>query len=104
MSEEIKIEDTDEITSDDKLWALLGYIFGIVALLALLLEDKKERPFVKYHAINALVLWVIIVITSWFCVGFIFWFYSIYLGIRAYGGEWVEVPVLTDLAKNQGWM
>ena len=48
MSEEnfdmdIKDEVTfgeDEITGDDKLWALLGYIIGFIALLALLLEDK----------------------------------------------------------------
>ncbi len=36
MEEEIKVSETDgdEITSDDKIWALLGYIIGIVALLA----------------------------------------------------------------------
>ncbi len=104
MSEEIMIEEPNDITSNDKLWALLSYIFGIFAVIALLIEDKKNRPFLKYHAINALLLWVVIIITSWFCVGFIFWFYAIYLGIKAYGGDWVEVPVLTNLAKNQGWI
>jgi uncharacterized membrane protein len=105
MSEEIKIEDTNDITSDDKLWALLGYIFGIIAVLALLLEDKKNRPFLKYHAINALLLWAVIFVTSWLCgLGIIVWIYAIYLGIKAYGGDWVEVPVVTDFAKKQGWL
>jgi uncharacterized membrane protein len=105
MSEEIKIEDTNDITSDDKLWALLGYIFGIIALLVLLLEDKKNRPFLKYHAINALLLWAVAILTSWLCgLGVIVWIYGIYLGIKAYGGDWVEVPGLTDFAKKQGWL
>ena len=105
MSEEIKIEDTNDITSDDKLWALLGYIFGIIAVLALLLEDKKNRPFLKYHAINAVLLWAVIFVTSWLCgLGIIVWIYAIYLGIKAYGGDWVEVPVVTDFAKKQGWL
>ena len=105
MSEEIKIEDTNDITGDDKLWALLGYIFGIVAILALLLEDKKNRPFVKYHAMNALLLWVVIFLTSWICgLGLIVWIYAIYLGVKAYGGDWVEVPGLTDFGRKQGWM
>jgi uncharacterized membrane protein len=105
MSEEIKIEDTNDITSDDKLWALLGYIFGIIAVLALLLEDKKNRPFLKYHAINAILLWAVIFVTSWLCgLGIIVWIYAIYLGIKAYGGDWVEVPVVTDFAKKQGWL
>ena len=105
MAEEIKIEDANDITSDDKLWALLSYIFGIVAIIVLLLEDKKNRPFIKYHAVNALLLWVVIFLTSWLCgLGLIVWIYAIYLGIKAYGGDWVEVPALTDFGRKQGWM
>ena len=105
MAEEIKIEDANDITSDDKLWALLSYIFGIVAIIVLLLEDKKNRPFIKYHAVNALLLWVVIFLTSWLCgLGLIVWIYAIYLGIKAYGGDWVEVPALTDFGRKQGWL
>ena len=33
-----------EITSDDKLWALLAYIFSpLVPIIILLMEDKKSR-------------------------------------------------------------
>ena len=31
------------------------------------------------------------------------WFYSIYLGFKSYQGEWVEVPVISDFVRNQGW-
>ncbi|HET6447076.1 MAG TPA: hypothetical protein VFI27_21135 [candidate division Zixibacteria bacterium] len=113
MSEEnfdmdIKDEVTfgeDEITGDDKLWALLGYIIGFIALLALLLEDKKNRPFVRYHAIQSLMLWAIAVVLSiTACLWILPWAYGIYVGILAYQGQWVEIPVLTDFAKNQGWI
>lgn len=107
MGEEIKVVDTndEEITSDDKLWALLGYIFGIVALLALLLEDKKDRPFIRYHAFQALMLWAITVVLSiTVCLWILPWAYGIYVGIQAYQGQWVVIPVLTDFGRNQGWL
>jgi hypothetical protein len=28
----------------------------------------------------------------------------IYLAVKAYQGEWVTVPLLTDFCKNQGWI
>ena len=64
----------EEISSDDKLWALLGYIFGLVAIIALLIEDKKNRPFIKYHAVQALMVSVVTVLLSWtVCGWFIPW-------------------------------
>ena len=105
MAEEIKIEDTDDITSDDKLWALLSYIFPLIAVIVLLLEDKKNRPFIKFHAVNALMLGVIMIVAIiTICGPVIVWVYAIYLGIKAYGGDWIEVPVLTDFGRKQGWM
>jgi hypothetical protein len=40
-----------DITSDDKLWAALGYPIPLVPIIVLLMEEKKERPFIKFHAI-----------------------------------------------------
>lgn len=93
-----------EITSDDKLWALLAYIFSpLVPIIIMVMEDKKNRPFLKAHNAQALILGIIAVITSSFCVGILVWFYMIYLGIQAYNGKTVEVPVITNLCKGQGW-
>jgi len=39
-----------DINSDDKLWAALGYPIALIALVVLFMEDKKSRPFIKYHA------------------------------------------------------
>ena len=53
---------SSDVTSDDKLWALLAYIplvGWIIAIVALLMEDKRARPFIKFHSVQALILAVI---------------------------------------------
>ena len=93
-----------EITSDDKLWAALTYVFSpIVPIILMLMEDKKNRPFIRAHNAQALILGIITVITSGFCVGILVWFYQLYLAYQVYQGKTVEVPVITKLCKDQGW-
>jgi len=105
-------EAAEQVTDDDKLWALLSWLFWPIAIIVLLMEDKKQRPFIKYHAVQSLVLGVIagiltgvlsFIIVGCF-VGFAWLVYVIYLAIKAYQGEWVTVPFLTDFCKNQGWI
>lgn len=100
------------ITSDDKLWAALAYIFSpIIPIIILLLEEKKDRPFIKAHNMQALVLgivlWVVNVALSFIfigiCTGILTLGLMIYLGYKAYQGEMVNIPVVTDFVKNQGW-
>lgn len=97
-------EESGEVTQDDKLWSLLSYIFcPLIGIIMLLIEDKKNRPFIKYNAWVSIWLGIIVIITSGFCVGVIVWIYAIYLGIKSYQGEKVEVPVISDFVRNQGW-
>ena len=101
-----------EVTSDDKLWSLLAYVFTpLVPIIILLMEDKKSRPFIKAHNAQALVLGLVNlacgVLLGWTlilsCVPIIIWIYQIYCGIQAYGGKYVEIPVITNFCKGQGW-
>ncbi len=93
-----------EISSDDKLWAALTYVFSpIVPIIIMLMEDKKNRPFLRAHNAQALILGIITIVTSGFCVGILVWFYQLYLAYQAYQGKTVEVPVITNLCKGQGW-
>jgi uncharacterized membrane protein len=101
-----------EVTSDDKLWALLTYVFSpLVPIIIYLMEDKKNRPFIKAHNAQALVLGLVNIVLSvvlgWTlilsCVPLLVWFYLVYLGIQAYGGKYVEIPVITNFCKGQGW-
>ena len=102
----------EEITSDDKLWSLLTYVFSpIVSIIIMLMEDKKNRPFIKAHNMQALVLGVIevvlYIVIGWtvvgLCVPLLLWAVMIYWGIQAYQGKYVTVPVVTDFVKKQGW-
>ncbi|NCP86919.1 MAG: hypothetical protein CO094_07135 [Anaerolineae bacterium CG_4_9_14_3_um_filter_57_17] len=93
-----------EVTSDDKLWALLAYVLSpLIPILIMVMEDKKNRPFLKAHNAQALILGIIAIITSSLCVGILVWFYMIYLGFQAYQGKTVEVPLITKFVKDQGW-
>jgi uncharacterized membrane protein len=120
MSEQPEINDLEpetydnepEITSDDKLWVLLTYVLSpLVPIIILFLEDKKNRPFIKAHNTQALILGIINVIlgviVGWTvvlsCVPLLLWVYMVYLGIQGYQGKYVNIPVISDFAKNQGW-
>jgi uncharacterized membrane protein len=103
----------EEITSEDKLWALLAYIIPLVAIIALLMEDKKNRKFIRVHSVQALAvnvpLWVINAILT--PVVFIGCFTGvatlgimIYYGVKAYRGEYFDIPFITDFIKKQGWI
>lgn len=101
-----------DITSDDKLWTALAYIFTpLVPIILLLMEDKKDRPFIKAHSMQALVFGVIFyilvsvlsVVIIGLCLIPIGWGLQIYWAIKAYNGEFVNIPVITDFVKNQGW-
>ena len=95
---------SEEVTQDDKLWALLSYVFcPLIGIIVLLIEEKKNRPFLKYNAVISIILGVLGVVLSWACIGILVWLYAIYLGIKSYQGEWVEVPVISDFVRNQGW-
>jgi uncharacterized membrane protein len=101
-----------DVTSDDKLWAALAYVFTpIVPIIILVMADKKERPFIKAHNMQALiwgvVLYVIVAITSAFVIGLCIWpiglLVQLYWAYQAYQGKLITIPLLTDFIKNQGW-
>lgn len=110
MTEE-KVIDPN-ITSDDKLWALLSYLLSpIVPIIVLVMEDKKNRPWLKLHAVQALIFTLVVgILTSvlaivliGFAIGIAGFVFSIIWAIKAYNGEEVKIPVITDFVKKQGW-
>ena len=102
-----------DVTSDDKLWAALAYVFSpLIPIILMLMEDKKNRPFIKAHNAQALVIGVVLylvlgIISAVTCgigaVLFVLWFVMLYWAYKAYQGEYVTIPVITDFVKKQGW-
>ncbi len=103
---------SSDVTSDDKLWSLLAYIFTpLIPIIILLMQDKKDRPFIRAHNAQALAVGVINLVLGvalgWTlilsCVPLLVWFACIYWGIQAFNGKYVEIPVVTNFVKGQGW-
>jgi uncharacterized membrane protein len=95
---------SSDITSDDRLWAALAYVFSpLVPIILMFMEDKKNRPYIKANNMQALILGIITAVTSAFCIGIVVWIYQLYLGYQAYQGQTINIPIVTDFCKNQGW-
>ncbi|GAB4504572.1 MAG: DUF4870 domain-containing protein [Anaerolineales bacterium] len=104
-----------EITSDDKLWAALSYVLApIVGIILLLMEEKKNRPFLKFHAVQSIAasiaFFIVAFVVSLVTLGFgglcvpLLWLVFLYWAYKAYQGEMFDIPMLTNLIKGQGWV
>ena len=113
---------------DGNLAALLGYIIWVVALISLLME--KENRFVKFHAIQSLLLHASAIVVfhrpddhshdsghrvsnggpgsaRWAAVARSIWLAVvgyigalIYAAVKAYGGVEVELPIIGGMARK----
>jgi uncharacterized membrane protein len=102
----------NDINDQDKLMSALSYPIGLVAIIILLVEDMKKRPYQKYHAVQALAVNVILIVLSivlgWTvilaCVPLLLWLVTFYWAYKAYQGGYFEIPGLTNFLKGQGWI
>ncbi len=106
-------------SDDDRLWAALawvpviGWIFAIIILLS---EERRQRTFQRFHAVNSLAFgvaaWVLNMVLGLTGVGLLIscpislalLLYQIYMAVQAYNGQMTEVPGLTPLLRQQGWL
>jgi len=96
---------SSDITQDDKLWAMLSYLIPVIAVVVLFMEDKKNRPYVKFSAVQSIVVTVLISIiaTVTFGCGAILVFAQLYWAYQAYQGQDIKIPFVSDFIRNQGW-
>lgn len=94
-----------DVNSDDKLWAALGYLIPIIALVVLFMEDKKARPYIKFNAVQSLVVSVVLSIISTVTCGFgaVLFLVMLWWAYQAYMGQDIRIPVISDFIRNQGW-
>jgi uncharacterized membrane protein len=112
---------------DGNLAALLGYIIWVVALISLLME--KENRFVKFHAIQSLllhasaivafialmiilmILGIVLAMAGLGALAGLLWLLYmvavvgyigalIYAAVKAYGGVEVELPIIGGMARK----
>lgn len=100
-----------DVSADDRLWATLSWIpvsplWPVMSILVLLIEEQKNRPFVRYNAIVSLVTGIALIPLTVITCGlaalvYIVFFYWAYL---AYKGEMVEIPWVSNFVRQQGWV
>lgn len=94
---------------DPKTVALLCYIFTPLSSIIFMLTEKDTPNWekVKFDVMQSLyagiAMVVMYVVLGWTvilaCVPFIFWLYLLYVGIKSYQGQKVEIPVIGGMVK-----
>jgi uncharacterized membrane protein len=105
----LKMGEQPQASSDDRLWAALGYPIPVIALVLLLMEEKRDVYFLKYHAIQSVilnvVLWIVLVPVSILTLGCgsVLWLVTLWPAYDSYQGNLTELPLIADFMKKQGW-
>lgn len=120
-----------ESSSDDRLISALAWVsmallqLPLVSLIQLLSASSKDRPFQRHHAVTSLlfyagglayevvagiaylILGLVTLGIGFACLWVIFFvphLLALYYGLQAYNGKRVELPILSDFARKQGWL
>lgn len=120
-----------EGTSDDRLMAALAWFtmvilqLPIVSIIQLLSPTNKERAFQQHHAVTSLlfytagIVYEIVIGIAYAIVGvltlgigliclwplfFVPHVLGLYYALQAYNGKRVELPLLSEFGRNQGWL
>lgn len=91
------------------IWYILIYFFELIGgIVAFILANGDKS--IKFHAIQAMLLWVALAIIGFILVLFsgalaalvdvLIWLYSLYVGYQAGNGVDIELPIIGGLAKQ----
>ena len=106
------VVSSDEPDSTTKLLAALSYLFGVVAIIVLLIEPYKNQRFAKFHAVQAIGLWVVgfavnilwaIPVIGWIIApiaSIALFVFAVIAIINAFQGKYYEVPLLYNAIKS----
>jgi uncharacterized membrane protein len=100
--------------NNNRLLAAAGYPIPLIPLIVLLMEDKRNLPFLRFHAVQSLALSVVLfvagILLTAVTLGFgaictpIFWLVTFWPAYDSYSGNYTQIPIITNFLKNQGWV
>jgi uncharacterized membrane protein len=120
-----------ESSSDDRLMSALAWLtlvilqLPIVSVIQLLSATTRERSFQRHHAITSLLFFAAAIVyevvagivytilgaltlgCGYACLWVIFFLphaLGLYYALQAYNGKTIELPVLSNFGRQQGWM
>jgi uncharacterized membrane protein len=79
------------------------WLSGIVVYLFI---NKKEDAYLKFHALQAILLGIAIFVVFWIPIPFfpilslILWIYGLYVGYEASQGNDIEMPIIGEFVKK----
>ena len=120
-----------DVTSDDKLMAALSWLgmvllqVPLVSIVLLLAEGNKDRPFQRHHALQSIGLFVAAIayefvaailftvgsVVTLGCGALFLWvlffvphIMAVYYAWQAYQGKEINIPVVSQVMRQQGWL
>ena len=72
------VEIATRIQDKDKLLAAIAYVLPVLGGIIILLTDAGKDPAMKFHAMQSIVLGIIVWVLSFVCIGALFWLYCLY--------------------------
>jgi uncharacterized membrane protein len=98
------------ITKDDKFWAAIAYLFPVLGpVLIFLMEEKRSRIFIREHNAQALISGIILslifplLIIATLGIGSLAYLVMVYWAYKAYKGESIDIPWVTNWVQKKGW-
>ncbi|PKQ30376.1 MAG: hypothetical protein CVT60_00485 [Actinobacteria bacterium HGW-Actinobacteria-10] len=92
-----------DLDSNTKLIALLGWIFAPLGVIAIFMDPYKDNAWLRQHVIQAAGVWLIGAVLSSVTFGIawvIVFIYQIVMALKANKGDSVEVPLVYGLVKG----
>ena len=112
----VEPQDQD-IDDNDRLMAALAYLLWFLGSAIILLSaDMRARPYLRYHAMQALGLstvlsvgsFVVLVMSFVFCcIGLLLLIplaITLYYAYEAYQAKYFRIPVITNVMASEGWL
>jgi len=115
--------DLDQVTKDEKTMAMLAhlaiFVLGMIGPGIILLINKDNSPYVRYHATQALIFQAIsfvisftvifgcLLVTFGMCfpiafIGFIPAIFGLLKGLKANEGTWEGYPMMAQIGLPEG--
>lgn len=88
----------------NKVLALIAYLLGWLGIIFAFLDQGKQDPWLRFHAWQAFLLGLVAIVVSMFTFGIgwiIVFIFQIVYALKAYKGEYFEVPLIAGMAKSQ---
>ena len=106
-----------DIDDNDRLMAALAYLLWFLGSAIILLSpDMRARPYLRYHAVQALGLCTVLTVGSFVvlvmsfvfcCIGVLLLIplaITLYYAYEAYQAKYFRIPVIANIMVSEGWL